>query len=262
MALYTTDAIVLRARPLGEADVLLTLLTQEEGKVSVVARGARRGRSRLLSATQPFTESRVMVWRGRGLDNLSQSEPLNAFRGLQQDLGRLAGASYAAELLDHFVGEREPNPDLYALFHEVLTYLSRAEGPAALVKGVNVFELRLMRILGYEPEVGRCAACGAELGAQVRFSLGLGGALCPLCFVRDPAARPVSPGALAVLRRLSETPWERLHVIDLGTQRREVVRLLRGFIDFRREGPLKAREFFDLVCGESEEGEVARDPAQ
>lgn len=262
MALYTTDAIVLRARPLGEADLLLTLFTQEEGKVGAVARGARRGRSRLLAATQPFTESRLMVWRGRGLDSLSQAEPLQVFRGLQQDLGRLAAATYAAELLDHFVGEREPNAGLYTMLQETLTYLAHAEGQAALLKGVNVFEFRLMRILGYEPEVSRCAACGAELGAQVRFSLGLGGALCPLCFVRDPEARPVSAGALAALRRLAETPWERLHILDLGPLQREIARLLWRFIDYRREGPLKAREFLELVCGESEEGEVARDPTQ
>jgi Flp pilus assembly CpaF family ATPase len=83
-----------------------------------------------------------------------------------------------------------------------------------------------------------------------------------LCFVRDPEARPVSAGALAALRRLAETPWERLHILDLGPLQREIARLLWRFIDYRREGPLKAREFLELVCGESEEGEVARDPTQ
>ncbi|MDI6871829.1 MAG: DNA repair protein RecO [Bacillota bacterium] len=254
MSLYSAEALVLRARPLGEADVVVTLLTREEGKVEAVARGARRGRSRLLAATQPFTESRVMIWRGRNMDSLSQAEVVHSFRGLQQELTRLACASYTAELLDHFLGEREPHPALYELWRETLHYLSRAEGRTPLLKGVHVFELRLMRILGYEPEISRCAACGGELGATLRFSLGLGGALCPQCFSRDPGASPVSAGTLALLQRLADTAWDRLHVVELGPWAPEVQRLLWAFIAFRREGTLKTREFMELVCGAPEEG--------
>lgn len=258
MPLYATEALVLRTRPLGEADVLATLLTLAEGKVAVAARGARRGRSRLLAATQPFTESQVMVWRGRSLDSLSQAEVIQSFRGLSQDLTRLACATYTAELLDHFLAEREPNPGVYTLWRETLGYLSRIEGREALLKGVHVFEVRLMRILGYEPEVSRCAACGGDLGATVRFSLGLGGALCPQCFARDPGATPVAPATLALLLRLVETPWERLHGLEFGLWAREVRRLLWAFIDFRREGVPKARQFLEEVLGGPEEGERSR----
>ncbi|MGE5552473.1 MAG: DNA repair protein RecO [Betaproteobacteria bacterium] len=254
MALYAAHAIVLRTRPLGEADVVATLLTQEEGKVEAVARGARRGRSRLLAATQPFTESKVMLWRGRNTDSLSQAEVLQSFRGLQQDLARLACATYTAELIDHFLGEREPHPALYTLWREALAYLNQAVGRTPLLKGVHVFELRLMRILGYEPELSRCAACGGELGAASRFSLELGGALCPECWHRDSRAVPVSAGTLALLLHLADTPWERLHVVECGPRLSEVRSLLWGFIAFRREGTLKTREFLDLVCGATEEG--------
>ncbi len=254
MALYSTEAIVLRTRPLGEADVVATLLTREEGKVEAVARGARRGRSRLLAATQPFTESRLMIWRGRSMDSLSQAEVLRSFRGLQQDLTRLACATYTAELVDHFLGEREPNPALYALWREALAYLNRTEGRTPLLKGVHVFELRLMRILGYEPEIARCVACGGELGAASRFSPGLGGALCPQCLFRDPGAVPVSAGTLALLAHLEETPWERLRMVEFGPWASELRSLLWAFIAFRGEGTLKTREFLDLVCAAPEEG--------
>lgn len=254
MAQYSTEGIVLRTRPLGEADVLATILTRTEGKVELVARGARRGRSRLLAATQPFTESRLLVWRGRSLDSLSQAEVIQSFRGLQQDLARLACATYCSELLTHFLAEREPNPAAYGLWQEALSYLNGVDGRTRLLKGVHVFELSLMRMLGYEPEVSRCAACGGELGATVRFSLGLGGALCPLCFVRDPDAGPVTPGALALLARLVATPWGRLHVLELGPLAREVRRIIWAFIDYRREEASKTREFLELVCVEPEEG--------
>jgi DNA repair protein RecO (recombination protein O) len=254
MALYAVEALVLRTRPLGEADVVVTLLTWGEGKVEAVARGARRGRSRLLAATQPFTESRLMLWRGRTLDSVSQAEVIQSFRGLQQDLTRLACAAYTAELVDHFLGEREPNPALYTLWREMLTYLNQTEGLNPLLKGVHVFELRLMRILGYAPELTRCAACGGEMGATSRFSLGLGGVLCSQCFSRDPSAAPVAGGTLATLRRLGETPWERLRVVDCGPWAGEVRSLLWTFIAFRREGTLKTRKFLDLVCRTPEEG--------
>jgi hypothetical protein len=82
--------------------------------------------------------------------------------------------------------------------------------------------------------------------------------LCPQCFSRDPAARPVSLGTLALLVRFGETPWDRLHVVEFGPWAREVRNLLWAFIDFRREGASKARQFLELVCGEPEEGEGSR----
>lgn len=72
--LYKAEGLVLRTRDLGEADKILVIYTREEGKVSAVARGARRARSRLLAISQPFTHGAYQFYRGRGLDTLSQGD--------------------------------------------------------------------------------------------------------------------------------------------------------------------------------------------
>jgi DNA repair protein RecO (recombination protein O) len=250
MGTYTTEGIVLRTRPVGEADNIITLFTVSEGKIGVSARGARRGRSRLLAATQPFTHTRSMLWRGRGLDSLSQAEIIQSFRSLREDLPRLAHASYAVELLEALVPERDPNPELFGLLLATLTYLSQADGDVkTLAKATNVFELRLLSILGYEPQLERCVVCGCEAGVSLRFSYALSGVVCPLCFERDLSAEPINRGTVAIMRQLLILPWERLSILQPGVHVDELQRVMRNLVDLRVESRLKSLEFLRLVQG-------------
>lgn len=246
LALFKAEGFVLRTRDLGEADKILTLYTRERGKVSGVARGSRRVRSRLLATSQAFSYSRFMLYEGRGLHTVSQAELISSFRPLREDLSRMAYASYTAELLDAFVDENEPNDTLFRLVLEGFTLIS---GTDDLDLALRWFELKLLDELGYRPELCQCAACGSDLGDRpVVYDSEQGGALCSECAAESQQAIDLSAGVVIQLRRLLETPAARLGILrpsrgDLGTMER----VTRAHMDHRLDRPIKSREFLDSM---------------
>lgn len=249
MALYNAAGIVLRNRGLGEADRIITLFTREEGKVEAVARGARRPRSRLAGTTQPFTLGQFQLFRGKGLDNISQCEVEEGFAALRDDLSRMAYASYVCELTDAITSERDANEELFFLLSAALQ-LCAAGDDLPLV--ARLFELRALAATGYQPALDHCAACGGELGdaSQLRFAVAQGGVLCQNC-AGGEASGPVvniSRGTLETMRRLQQIDLRRALMLkpDQAT-RAEMEAVLEEHIGWRLERRLKTREFLSLV---------------
>ncbi|MGE5559449.1 MAG: DNA repair protein RecO [Chloroflexota bacterium] len=249
MALYNARGIVLRNRGLGEADRIITLFTREEGKVEAVARGARRPRSRLAGTTQPFTLGSFQLFRGKGLDSISQCQVEEGFSALRDDLTRMAYASYACELAESLTTERDPNEELFLILSGTL-HLCAAGDDLPLV--ARLFELRALAATGYQPAVDHCAACGGPLPdeAQLRFAVAQGGVLCPGCAggeVSGPMLS-ISRGTLETMRRLLTVDLRRALMLkpDAAT-RAEMEAVLAEYIGWRLERRLKSREFLSLI---------------
>jgi DNA repair protein RecO (recombination protein O) len=205
--LYRTEAVVLRRRDLGEADRIVTLFTEQHGKLRVVAKGVRKTRSRLAGHLEPFSRAMVLLARGRNLDIATQAELLNPFRALRQDEARIAYAGYLADLLDALTVEAQEN---YAAYGLLLNALGRLDSGVDPFVTARHFELRILGILGFRPELRRCVSCGETLEPTVNaFSAAAGGILCPDCRASDPQAAPFSVNALKFLRLLEQD--------DLGT---------------------------------------------
>lgn len=240
---WRTEGIVLRVRNLGEADRLVTLFTKEQGKLNTAARGARRIRNRLLSPTQIFTHGRYLVFPNKGLHNLSQAEIIQSGQGLRDDLEKLAYASYVAELLDALTPEEDPSPGIFSLLAGTLSLGDN--GRFSL--GVRAFELRLMRELGYEPELYQCLHCRGTLQNQLYFSEE-GGAVCQECVSHFPGVQRLSNGTWELMKRLLEWDFSRLGILHPAPNHiEEMGRLMRRYIDFRLEYPLKSLDFLKTL---------------
>ena len=164
----TTQGLVLREVRYKEADKILTVLTQHEGKVTVRARGALRKGSRITAATQLLTYSDMTIFENRGRRTLNEASTVEEFLGLRADLGAFALGSYFAELLETVSAEEYPDPPVLQLGLNSLYALSRALCPPEQIKAV--FELRLMCLAGYEPDLSCCAQCGAAEPDEPWFS--------------------------------------------------------------------------------------------
>src|SRR6185295_19423767 len=112
---YTTPAIVLRQRKLGDADKILTLYTANFGKVDAVAKGVRKSRSKLGGHVEPLTQATFLLAQGKTLDIVTQVEMIESFQVLRDDLDRLSRALYACELLDKFTEPHEEHFEMYRL---------------------------------------------------------------------------------------------------------------------------------------------------
>ena len=195
---YRCDALTLRKASIGEADLVVTLFTPERGKVRAVAKGARRSNSKLVGHLEPLTLTRLSLAHGRELDIVTQAEVLDGFAVVKGDLAWLARGLYVAELLDGFGPEDNSSPGLFRLAVNALRALPEAAEPETPLR---YFELHLLRLSGMLPELYQCVECRKDVAPDAhRFSINLGGVLCPGCSPPEALVRPLSLRAMKVLR--------------------------------------------------------------
>ena len=200
---YRCEAIILGYTPLGEADLLVTMFTKDQGKVRAVGKGARRSTSKLVGHLEPLTVVKMSMAHGRSMDIISQAEVIQSFSKLKEDLTAITKGQYLAELVDGFGAEASANPELYRLMIETLRGV---EADPASDMPLRFFEIHLLQVSGLMPELYHCVECRAELEPDAhRFSPNVGGTLCLDCNPDDAHLRPLSLRALKVLRLLDRS---------------------------------------------------------
>ena len=158
---FRTQAIILSRRDFGEADRLLTLYTPLRGKIRAIAKGARKPSAKISGHVELFARSDCLIHRGRNLDILTQAELVDAYLGLREDLSRGAYANYVAELLDRFTADEEDDGGaVFLLLHQTLARI--ADGDDARL-AARYFELRLLDLAGFRPELQECVVARTEL---------------------------------------------------------------------------------------------------
>lgn len=251
---YRTEAIVLRRKDFGEADRVLTLFTPELGKVRVVAKGIRRPASRKAGHLELFTRSKLLLAKGRDLDIITQVETVSAYRALREDLLRGAYAAYAVELLDKFTPDEQENREMYDLLCAALGWLCDSPDLALTAR---YYELHLLGLAGFQPQLYRCVVGGEEIVAEDQFfSVEAGGAVCARCGVeraRPPTdLAPVSMSALKHLRYFQSNAYASALALKVRPSVHvEIERLLARYITHILERQLKSVEFLKLVRRES-----------
>jgi DNA repair protein RecO (recombination protein O) len=205
--LYRVNGIILRRSDLGETDRLLTVLTAEHGRRRVVAKGARRPASRIAGHLEPFTATRLLIARTRGLDIISQAETINSFAGLRALEMAIGTAGYLCELVDRLVPEDQAHEAVYELLYASLGLLDLGRDPRLVS---HIFEMGIIGHLGYRPDLQTCLSCGKALEPVENGLSGEGGVVCGDCLRYRPDAVPLSPNALKLLRAIDRGDLERL----------------------------------------------------
>lgn len=175
----TVNALVLREVRYKEADRILTLLTDTDGKITVKARGALRKSSKTAAATQQLTYSEMTLFGNLGRWTVNEAVVKEGFDGLRANIGSFALGCYFAECVDALSVEDQPDAPLMQLALNCLYALSRGMYAPEHIKAA--FELRLMCLAGYTPELSRCAVCGEEEPADPVLMLERGCVCCRRC---------------------------------------------------------------------------------
>ncbi|MGI6632906.1 MAG: DNA repair protein RecO [Bacillota bacterium] len=198
--LYQTEGVVLSAMDLGEHDRLISILTEKEGLVRAVVRGARKPKSKLSALTQPFTRAQFQLFRGKSMDRVTQVSLMDSHPGIVGDYERLVYGGYISELVSCLVPERESNPHIYAMFVKALDYLDEEREPWTVTKWA---ELGFLSTAGFLPSLDSCSYCGNPISGRAFFSPDDGGALCEGCRGKSRFPETVSEVSRGALRTLS-----------------------------------------------------------
>ena len=209
----TLRGLVLREVKYKESSKMLSLLTPE-GKISAEARGAMRKGSRIAGASQQFTYSDLTLFENRGRHTLTEASVVEDFAALRERFEDFALAAYIAELLDAVSLEGAGDEAVLRLGLNTLFALSRQLYPSEHIKAV--FELRLMCLAGFAPEVERCAVCGSAEPEHPRLSLRGGAVHCADCPPPAPGPSALLCGAsLAAFRHVVHAEEKRIFSFTL-----------------------------------------------
>lgn len=209
-----TKGVVLRETETKESDKILTLLTTEHGKLSVVARGARRKTCKFSAAAQPLAYAEWTLYRRGDWHYASDGATLELFGGLRNDLSRLSLGFYFAELTEAVTNPGEPAPEALRHLLNGLYALDRLRKPEKLAKAA--FEFRLLCLAGYEPLADACAYCGETDPAEPMLDVAQGVMRCGTCSVNGSSlSMPLCRDSLAALRHILYGDPKRLYSFTL-----------------------------------------------
>lgn len=195
---HITDGLVLREVAYRDSDKMLTILSQDLGKISASCRGARSRQSSMRAGTQLLTYSNFTLFENRGRYTINAAEPVEMFTGLRKDILLLSLGAYFAEVLEVISEEEVPTTGLLTTGLNCLYALSVKKKPQLLIKAT--FELRMMMFAGYTPDVLECPVCGNEEPSEPVFQIQSGRAGCSACLGEERDAMPLCSQSLSALR--------------------------------------------------------------
>jgi len=233
MALKQSEAIVLRTYPLREADLLVTLFTRAEGKVKGVARSAKKSRRRFGGALEPLTVVRLYYddRERQELARLDSCDILESPLSGPMDYPRFVALEHLAETLDELLPDREASDAIFRLAVAVLRQLRSG----SIWLPLTYFQLWLVRLVGFLPELTTCSQCGQSLNGSRAFYHALAdGLMCPQHKRLASSELTAESRALALqmfrqpLESLATEPWTQKQGVDL---RRYLLQIVERHIE-------------------------------
>ncbi len=200
MPTYSVRAIVLRTHKLGEADRIVTLFAQDGRQLRAVAKGSRKGTSRLAGRLQPYAVSDLLIATGRSLDVVSEAQTTSSHEGLRTDLDKSLAAAAVAEVAERISVEGDPEPRVFELTTATLDALEDASADETRLL-VAAYYAKALAMHGWRPALVTCANCAAPV-TDGYLSAAEGGVLCPACGLMDPSAWHLAEDAHVLLRLL------------------------------------------------------------
>jgi len=249
MGLKSSEAVVIGGHNLGEADRIVVFYTRSYGKVRAVAAGARRIRSRFGGSLEPFTHGRLVYFERpqSDLHRLNEFAIRQPFHALRSSLELLAAASEVAELAGVAGVEGEGSDELFALIVDTMGGLNTGKDSSLLLRA---FEIRLLKILGYVPELHRCVKCrGALPEGDQSFGLNEGGLLCRACRAEALESMPVTQAARQFLRMALGEMTALDRVSPDAKMSDELRSLLQTFLEFKLGRRIRSARFLAGISG-------------
>jgi len=232
MPLYKSEAIILRSINLSETDKLVTCMTNRFGKVKCVAKAARKIKNRFGAAIEPMSHIRLIYFgkENQTLYRLNHSDIIHSFQFIRDDLQKIYTGVYFNELVDTLIPEAHPDPNAFQLLLDSLLTLETVDSFDTLSR---LFEMRLICLAGYTPQLSHCSICkgGSEETKKIGFSFEHRGIICEPCSFKAQPEMRFQAGILKYLKKLTTMDIKHANRLKFPKDTKlEIERLTRRFI--------------------------------
>lgn len=187
-----TTGIVIAENSLGDSDKILTILTPNVGKISCVAKGAKRPKSMLLAGSQLLCFGEYVLRKSNDLYTIQSCDPVEIFYNIRVDLEKLNYTATLIKIITDVTTENQNNYYILKLFLNTLYVISESDKNLDFI--ISVFKMRLLKILGYSPNVNECVCCGEKEDLS-SFSIKDDGFKCSVCSKQDKSSINLSEGS-------------------------------------------------------------------
>ena len=226
MSLLKTKGVILKSQDYRENDKLIWIYTEDSGKVTAIARGSKKSKSKFLSITLPLCFGEFSLFKGKNLYNLQEGKIINSFQGLLNNLDKLTYSSYVCELIDICVEDNEQNLSLFRDFITCLYLLNTDALDYELL--IRSFELKVLKSTGYGLIFDRCSICKKPISVSTYISLSNFGGVCEECN-KDHGVY-LSKAAYSALRFLNNTPMDKVYRLNLTDEVKKQIEKVTTFI--------------------------------
>ncbi len=188
------NGIVIAENNLGDSDKMLTILTPNLGKISCIGKGAKRPKSLLMAGTQLLCFGEYILYKTGDVYSINSCEPIEVFYNIRTDLDKLTYAAHVTKIISDVTTENQNNYNILKLFLNTLYAISETDKDLRFI--LSVFKMRLLKILGFSPNISECVDCKErEIEKLKRFSIKDNGFKCLDCGKQDKSSLEISEGS-------------------------------------------------------------------
>lgn len=246
-----TRGIVLKQRNIGENDRIITVLTADLGLIEISARRVKSAKSGISAACQLLSYSEFCLYKGKGSYIVNSAESIESFYSLRLDIVKVALCGYFSELVAHIEPTIENSEDILRLLLNSIYLLIENKIEISLLK--SIFELRIMAVSGFMPNLVCCGEC-SRFEAETMYFLPLDGSLiCGDCFNETSFGGEVIkfsayPPVLAAMRHIIFAPFEKLFSFKLaGDSAQQLAFIAENYVLLQTEGRFKSLEIYKAL---------------
>jgi len=247
MSIHKTEAIVLNRRDFRETSIIASLFTSDFGKISGIFKGIRQEPGKFASSMEPFSLNEIVFYRktNSSLHLVSQADCRNNFFSVRQDIQKIGVASSIIELLEAVMQPEDPNIGIFNLAKTSLQELEINSNPEKIM---TIFTIKFLAMSGFKPHFDSCVSCGIKIMSHSKFSLVLGGLLCPKCEHKDMGARTIFRGTVASILHIERNDFKNNLNLGMNPQiKRELGAILNAFLNFHLERELKSQRVMNKI---------------
>lgn len=247
MAIDRAQAIVLRKRDFRETSLIVDFYTREFGKVSGLLKGIRKEPKKFASSLEPFSLNEIIFYRKRNsaLHLVSQADQIENFAALRKDMSKAGMGILMMELIGAVMAQEDTNEDIFDLACACLNELKTAFSPDKIL---TIFKIKMLSLSGFKPHFDSCISCDERIQGQSKFSLALGGLLCPKCASKDMSSRTIFRGTIASILHIEKNDLRTTLTLGLNPEiKKELEVILNAFLNYHLERELKSQRVLNKI---------------
>lgn len=234
-------------RDFRETSIIAEFYTSEFGKISGLLKGIRSDPDKFASNLEPFSLNEIVFYRKTHspLHLVSQADKLDNFTRIRQSIEKTVMAGFMMELINSVMQPEDKNEEIFNLATASLKELETNYNPEKIT---TIFKIKMLALSGFKPHFDSCVSCNDRMTGQARFSLSLGGLLCPACTRKDQSARSIFRGTVATILHIERGDFRASLNLGMNPQiKKELDLILNTFLNFHLGKELKSQKLLNKL---------------